>query len=456
LLKDDKEQLIMMLMIKKIQLEKLIIPHMLVGVLLGSNVTLAQTPSDWSKLPSNTVTLFYPGQSSYQWLRSPKHKRANKQVLKGEACISCHEGEERDMGAVIVSGEKLEPHPQTGKPAVVDLSVKVAYDEVNVYFRFKWKTANPYPGTAHPHWQFDGAQWQQFGWPRLHKKVWLDGQPAIYEDRFSMMIDDGSIPMFAEQGCWLSCHTAMRDMPEVAKKTDVKAHALLGGKLKKKDVRKYLPSSRTDENSSWNQLHDEITLTDLKKKSGFADLMQWRAHRSYPIDMADDGYVFEYRLTDAGKNIFSKNWDKPLNQPKYMFDKNIVGFRSRTLSQIRDLSKPSSLVVGENTVSFDPKIQWKKGELIPEYFVSRTMSKGSAADNKQVFANWKKGYWTIEWQRKLDTGHPKDDKTLKDGQSYTFGFAVHDDNITTRGHHVSFPISIGFGVKANIEAIKLN
>jgi len=456
LLNDNKEELIMILTKKRTNSSKLVILATLLNAFLGSTIAHAEGPPDWSKIPSNTVNLFYPGQSSYQWLSSPQHKRANKQVRKGEACESCHEGEEQDIGAVIVSGEKLEPHPLAGKPAVIGLNVKIAYDKEYVYFRFKWKTSNPYPGTAHPHWQFDGVQWKQLGWPRLHKKVWQDGQPAIYEDRFSMMLDDGSVPMFAEQGCWLSCHTAMRDMPEVAKRQDVKAHSFLGRKLKKKDVRKYLPSSRTDEAFSWNKVHSNDMITKLKEKSGFVDLMQWRAHRSHPIDMADDGYVLEYRLTDAGKNIFSKNWDKSRNQPKYMFDEKIVGFRSRTLSQIRDLSQPSSLVEGMNAISFDPTMQWAQGEMIPEYVVSRSMAKGSAADNSMVQAKWDAGYWTLEWQRKLDTGHPNDDKILKEGLAYTFGFAVHDDNITTRGHHVSFPISVGFGAKARIEATKVN
>jgi hypothetical protein len=32
---------------------------------------------------------------------------------------------------------------------------------------------------------------------------------------------------------------------------------------------------------------------------------------------------------------------------------------------------------------------------------------------------------------------------------------VHDDNITTRGHHISFPVSVGFGAKADIQATKI-
>ena len=33
--------------------------------------TLAGQPSDWSKIPTKLVTLFYPGESTYQWLRTP-------------------------------------------------------------------------------------------------------------------------------------------------------------------------------------------------------------------------------------------------------------------------------------------------------------------------------------------------------------------------------------------------
>jgi hypothetical protein len=56
----------------------------------------------------------------------------------------------------------------------------------------------------------------------------------------------------------------------------------------------------------------------------------------------------------------------------------------------------------------------------------------------------------------MDTGHPEDDKILKEGNAYTFGFAVHDDNITTRGHQVSFPLTVGFGTEADIEAVKVD
>ena len=81
-------------------------------------------------------------------------------------------------------------------------------------------------------------------------------------------------------------------------------------------------------------------------------------------------------------------------------------------------------------------------------------SKGSGADNKNVMGVWKDGMWTVVWVRPLKLTNP-DDKALNEGKVYNFSFAVHDDNITTRGHHVSFPITVGFGAKAAIEATKL-
>ena len=78
-----------------------------VAALGWAGAAQAEPPADWSAIPTETVTLFYPGQSAYDWLRSPDHKRAFTKVTEGDACISCHEGEEKDMGDFIVSGERL-------------------------------------------------------------------------------------------------------------------------------------------------------------------------------------------------------------------------------------------------------------------------------------------------------------------------------------------------------------
>src|SRR3989304_4378693 len=116
-------------------------------------------PPDWSKVPAKSVKLFYPGQSTYEWLVGPEHKKnAYKKVVQGEACLSCHEGEEADIGKKTSSGQRLEPNKLDGKQPVIDLKVQAAYDNKNLYWRFQWKTKNNYPGSAYPFYRFDGKE----------------------------------------------------------------------------------------------------------------------------------------------------------------------------------------------------------------------------------------------------------------------------------------------------------
>jgi hypothetical protein len=405
---------------------------------------------DWSKIPAKTLTLFYPGVSTYQWLRSPAHPGAALVVQNG-ACITCHSGQEVKLGDKIVQGGPLEPVPPKGKNGSLPLSVQVAYDDHNAYFRFQWKTNAGYPGDGYPYYRYDGKEWKSFGAPRLSAPAYKGEQPAIYEDRMSMMIDDGSVPNFDKQGCWLTCHDGERDA-KPAKADDVKAHPFYQA-IKRNDVRKYLPATRTDATASWNKTVTVEEVAKQKAEGRFLDLMQWRAHRSNPVGMADDGYVLEWRNFDAGSNMFSSNMDAKTKTPRYMFDpaKNLG---QKAFSDANPPRNGGQLLAGRNAVPFDPNAGWKAGDVLPQYFVSADNAKGSAADNKNANGTWANGTWTVVWARPLNLKNP-DDKSLQEGRSYTFGFAVHDDNITTRGHQISFPLTVGFGAKADIQATKL-
>lgn len=409
---------------------------------------------DWSKIKASSIVLFYPGQSSYEWLRSPAHKGANKEVARGDACVSCHDEEdaEKDMGNKLVKAGPLEPMPIKGKSGYKDLSVQAAYDAKNMYLRYEWKTDNPYPGTEHQYLRFDGQEWKVWGFPKLDKVVQDGKQPGIYEDRMSIMIDDGKVANFGKQGCWLTCHDGQRDMPNQFTKEEVAANALLTA-IKKRDVRKYLPETR-NEPSDWKTGKTVEEIAKIKADGKFVDLIQWRAHRSHPVGMADDGYVLEWRLGDEGTEMFGSNADAKTHAPKFMFDEKKMGFKSITAdSQARkgDLH----LVRDQNAVPFDPNAGWKEGDLIPDYITSRAAAKGSAADNNAM-ATWRDGKWTVVLVRPLGLTNA-DDKTLKAGGVYNVGFAIHDDNITTRGHQVSFVKTLGLGAKqkVDIQAVKL-
>jgi hypothetical protein len=346
---------------------------------------------DWNWVPTKTLTLFYPAQSSYQWLRSADHP-GSSMVAQGTSCVTCHNGQEEKLGNKLVKANPLEPTPVSGKNGVLNLNVQVAYDNENAYFRFQWKTQVNRPGDAYPVYRFDGKDWKAYGQPRLHPAARKGEQPAIYEDRLSMMIDDGSVPGFANQGCWLTCHRGERDMPQQPTTANVLANPLYAA-IKRNDVRKYLPSTRTDEQASWENGRTVVEIEKIKASGGFLDLIQWRAHRSNPVGMADDGYVLEWRNFDAGRNPFVSNLNAKTGQPNYMYDANKVGARALTDATMRRAA--TALVPGDNAVPFDPNAGWKAGDLLPQYYLSRAGAAGSAADNKNARGAWKDGMWTV-------------------------------------------------------------
>lgn len=410
---------------------------------------------NWSKIPATTVHLFYPGQSSLEWLSSDAHEGAGKSVKAGKSCTSCHDEKdaEKELGEKLVKAGPLEPMPVAGKEGYKDLKVQAAFDDKNAYIRMQWKTQNDYPGTEHQYLRFDGKEWKVWGFPKLDKIVQDRQMMGVYEDRMSIMIDDGKVPGFAQQGCWLSCHDGQRDMKHQFTKEEVAANPMLKA-VKKSDVRKYLPDSRTNP-YDWKTGKSVEELAKIKAAGGFVDLIQWRAHRSHPVGMADDGYVLEWRNSDDGSNMFGGNADAKTHAPRYMWDASKVGYKSITVDQ---LHKGDHFLIREkNAVPFDPNAGWKEGDLIPDYITTRDGAKGSAADNNAI-ASWKDGTWTVVMIRPLGLAN-SDDIALKAGGVYNVGFGAHDDNITTRGHHVSFVKTLGLGVakgtKVDINAVKL-
>jgi hypothetical protein len=162
--------------------------------------------------------------------------------------------------------------------------------------------------------------------------------------------------------------------------------------------------------------------------------------------------VLEYRLSDAGVGPFASNLDRKTMTPRYMFDAARAGFRSLTVEQVVDRSEPFALIREDNTTPFDPDGGWQAGDMLPSRVLTRAGAQGSAADNRDVVGIWEQDTWTVVWARALDTGNPEDDKLLRPGERYTVSFSVHDDNVTSRFHHVSFPLTLGLGVEADIRA----
>ena len=147
--------------------------------------TTAVAAPNWSGVPSKDVALFYPGQSSWEWvLTTADHPGADK-FKGGKNCAACHIGDEKNMGDLLVSGKKNEPTPIPGKPGSMSAKVQFTHDAQNFYVHFEFADA------GQPNAKMDNA----------------------YATKVTMMLDDGDVPEANRAGCWGMCHDDASSMP---------------------------------------------------------------------------------------------------------------------------------------------------------------------------------------------------------------------------------------------------
>jgi len=330
---------------------------------------------------------------------------------------------------------------------VMPLQVKVAYDKESIYFRYRWPAKRP--NIYHDLLVFKNKKWTRIG-----KSVPGPHKLGIYEDRLTMFVDDGSVPLFAHYGGYITIGHKMRFFTDQASKKDVKAHAYLGKQKRKSDVRKYLPNTRTNV-QDWKSIVSPQALANQRRAGYFLDLWHWRAHRSNPIGMSDDQYVADYRYGDSGEGPYTSNWDKQKQQPKFMFNKNKLGFHALRWQDFKTRKLSFDKVYyleTDSAVAFDPTHVWKEGDTIPRRLLRK--GEGSRANisvhNK---ASWKAGYWDVTLKRVLDTKDNLADKQFFPGRIYNLAFAVHRNATGSRWHYISLPVSLGLGRPASIKAV---
>jgi hypothetical protein len=330
------------------------------------------------------------------------------------------------------------------------LQVKAAYNGRDMFFRYRWPTKQP--SIYHDMLKFEGGKWVRIG-----ASVAGPEPLGIYEDRLTMLVDDGSVPDFARYGGYITVGDRMRFFTNEAKPEEVRAHPYLGKKKKQVEVGKHLPETRSDI-SDWRSVLPEDQLAALRKAGYFLDLWHWRAHRSNPIGASDDQVVFDARYGDTGKGPFADNWDAQKQQPRFMLDPNKVGKRAIAWDDLmqRKLGFDDTYFISfENSVPFDPNHAWKDGDTIPRRFLQT--AEGSHADIKVVGkARWTDGYWDLVLKRAMDTGAPLDDKILVDKRTYDIAFAVHRDTLGSRWHYVSLPKKLGLGRSADMQAVRFD
>lgn len=240
---------------------------------------------DWNSVAATDLTLFYPGQASFEWVQNGKtHGGARPLTKGGDACTTCHEKEIEAIGTKIVAGGEIEPTPIPGKRGTINASIQAAHDDENLYVRIQWPDGghNPAPFV-------DGG------------KMDPDNQIKV-----AMMITGTGIEMGETTGCWSSCHADNTYMPFDPGAEAIAAKADVAAQLEAKEtITKYLTESRTKvevkgrrgkAQGGWDKLKTAEEIDQLLADGTFLDLL-----RVYADGTASNGYLLDRRVANDGE-----------------------------------------------------------------------------------------------------------------------------------------------------------
>ena len=170
----------------------------LISFCWASHVNAAEI--NWGNIETKTVTAFYPGVASWDFMKDKNHGTGAAPVkTTKKTCAACHISKtgEFDINAdKIISGElnmaaskkPLEPKPIPGMSGFKEVKLQAAYDAKNIYLRFQWTSAG-----------------SSVSDPSLLKDELMD--------RISIQISD-KIKTFRNYGCFITCHSNQTGMPE--------------------------------------------------------------------------------------------------------------------------------------------------------------------------------------------------------------------------------------------------
>lgn len=235
---------------------------------------------EWSTINDTEIILFYPGQASWEWVLTSEEHSGAKKFKDGKSCTSCHQGEQVDIGNLIVAGKKLEPKPIRDKPGILTLNVKAAYDKDNLYLQLAWA------GAATP------------------SGIIMDKD---FASKVTVMLDDGHVSDVARAGCWSVCHDDAEYMPSAPK--DIA-------------ISKYLIASRTKitRQGGGDHVKTQNELDQLLKEGVFLEYLQAKLNPNKPA-VAADGYILDKRrenkipLVKAQAEFKDNKWLVELTRP---------------------------------------------------------------------------------------------------------------------------------------------
>ncbi len=242
---------------------------------------------DWSDVPVRPITIFYPGQTSMEWvLNGRDHGGARAFIKSGDTCVSCHDKETAAMGEKMVTGEKAEPTPIPGKRGSIPVDVQAAYDDTNLYLRFAWDE------TEHVDVPFaDGGKMD----PENEMKI-------------ALMLAGDDLEYAAEAGCWGTCHHDARSMPDTPEAEALAASPASAMLDISQGITKYVKESREKieikgrrgkKRGGWDKLKSTEDLKAATDAGHVMDLLRFKSGTGE----TEDGHIFAERFMQGGQGF---------------------------------------------------------------------------------------------------------------------------------------------------------
>ena len=246
---------------------------------------------DWSAIEAREVVLFYPGQTSMEWMLKGSDHGGKRAFVTGDRCFECHEDEEVDIGDLIVTGEKAEKTPIPDKRGSIAVQLKAAYDADNLYMQFQW------PDGEHVPMPFiEGGKMDPENPIKLAVMLATDSE------------DDPKVEYAERSGCWQTCHhdaNYMPHQPDNALLADSPLASQLDLSL---GYTKYLKESRSEieidgkdgkMRGGWDKLRSEADIQAALDNGTFMDLLRYNGGTGE----SEDGHILEQRVMSGGQGV---------------------------------------------------------------------------------------------------------------------------------------------------------
>ena len=304
--------------------------------------------------------------------------------------------------------------PETSIPTdgAAEAKIKTIYTKDRIYFLVSWADLTPQDGKLY--WGFDGEKWE--------RRYELDDKIAF------LWNIDHSVKGFDQDGCQAICH----DGHMVIQEGNMVGGKVWSGAYQKADAWKWAPGVMQEV----HVVDDGIFSVD----DAFLDSPKsFSTARIYlRFDNGDAGTKQWFTRNPRNKNMGGEDNPYPTYQLKPGLTFETTPFPNR--NQMEEITDYSVFKAGDKIpmlTLFDLEADYNK-ERFPEGKPS-----GSRVDLKG-YGTWQDGWWTLEFERKLNTGHDDDVQFMsKKGKLISgnvFDLALFND--TRFGHTWSGPVTL--------------